>query len=145
MLGGLLLHDHRHDRHDRRRTRNEHVRSIMRQPACEGVEPDIFFPSNDRHPVANQNAYNRAREYCDQCPIRDACLQFALDHEREYRTHIYGMFGGATPNERRRMLGAEPRECAYCGADIAEQRGQARYCDSQCQNRARRTQRREAS
>lgn len=42
--------------------------------------------------------YEQARSICISCPVRDACLASALaDKER------FGMWGGLTPIERRRI------------------------------------------
>jgi hypothetical protein len=42
--------------------------------------------------------YDEARIVCEGCPIKEACLQHALDTRERY-----GMFGGHTPLERRRI------------------------------------------
>lgn len=60
--------------------------------ACRGVDPDIFYP-------AMEEAAEAAKAICDQCPVRQPCLEFALaNRERE------GVWGGATERDRRRML-----------------------------------------
>jgi len=64
------------------------------QAACRGLDPSIFYPSTDDESDADQ-----AKAVCDQCPIRQACLEHALTRrERE------GVWGGATEKERRRMI-----------------------------------------
>lgn len=42
--------------------------------------------------------YDKARAVCINCPVRDQCLTFAFE-ERQF----YGMWGGLTPIERRRI------------------------------------------
>ena len=55
--------------------------------ACIGMEDDIFF----------ENAYvKEAKAICMDCPVRLLCLEAELKHP----TSNYGVFGGATPNER---------------------------------------------
>jgi WhiB family redox-sensing transcriptional regulator len=56
--------------------------------ACQDVDPDVFF---------NEALIPTARRVCDGCPVREACLEYALEHER------YGFWGGASETERKRM------------------------------------------
>lgn len=48
--------------------------------------------------------YNEAREICASCPVRLECLEFALA-----RKERFGMWGGLTPIERRRIERRERR------------------------------------
>lgn len=60
--------------------------------ACRGIDPDIFFPITDEEAEP-------AKAVCNACPVREACLEFALAaRERE------GVWGGATERERRRIV-----------------------------------------
>jgi WhiB family redox-sensing transcriptional regulator len=60
--------------------------------ACRGIDPDIFFPVTDEEAEP-------AKAICEACPVREACLEFALAaRERE------GVWGGATERERRRIV-----------------------------------------
>lgn len=60
--------------------------------ACRGVDPDIFYPASDEEAEA-------AKAICAQCPVREACLEYALaNRERD------GVWGGATERERRRIV-----------------------------------------
>lgn len=60
--------------------------------ACRGIDPDIFFPVTEEDAV-------EAKAICDSCPVREACLEFALAaREKE------GVWGGATERERRRIV-----------------------------------------
>lgn len=63
----------------------------MDDAACLNVDPDMFFPDTDRH--TTQIA--RAKAVCASCPVRDACLEYAL------RTGVTdGVWGGMTTHER---------------------------------------------
>lgn len=42
--------------------------------------------------------YDEARAICNTCPIKDGCLEHALKEKERY-----GMWGGTTPIERRRV------------------------------------------
>jgi WhiB family redox-sensing transcriptional regulator len=60
--------------------------------ACRGLDPDIFYPVSD-------DDAEPAKEICAVCPVREACLEYALaNRERD------GVWGGATERERRRMI-----------------------------------------
>ncbi|MGH9303261.1 MAG: WhiB family transcriptional regulator [Acidimicrobiales bacterium] len=60
--------------------------------ACRGLDPDIFYPVSD-------DDAGQAKAVCDECPVREACLEHALAvRERE------GIWGGRTERERRRIL-----------------------------------------
>ena len=65
--------------------------------ACRDKPNDVFFPSKD-DPRGVHESYVRARRICAGCPVKDACLQYALD---ERITH--GVFGGTSPRERFQM------------------------------------------
>jgi WhiB family transcriptional regulator, redox-sensing transcriptional regulator len=65
-----------------------------KRAACRGVDVEIFFPETDDEAEAEV-----AKAVCEECPVRQACLEHALAHrERE------GIWGGATERERRRIL-----------------------------------------
>lgn len=49
--------------------------------------------------------YEEAKKICDVCPIREACLAHALEEKERY-----GMWGGTTPIERRRVERRQRRE-----------------------------------
>ncbi len=60
--------------------------------ACQGIEPEIFYPVED-------DVAEPAKEVCAQCPVAASCLEHALtNRERD------GVWGGATERERRRMV-----------------------------------------
>lgn len=60
--------------------------------ACQGIDADVFFP------VTEEDA-DEAKAICGVCPVREACLEFALAaRERE------GVWGGCTERERRRIV-----------------------------------------
>lgn len=60
--------------------------------ACRGLDPTIFYPATDEEAAP-------AKKVCEQCGVREACLEFALgERERD------GIWGGATERERRRII-----------------------------------------
>ncbi|MEJ0073607.1 MAG: WhiB family transcriptional regulator [Candidatus Saccharibacteria bacterium] len=68
------------------------------QFACEGEDPEIFFPvleeSRDR-PTAESE---RAKDICRRCGVLQECLEIALVR------HEQGIWGGTTTMERKRLL-----------------------------------------
>jgi len=62
--------------------------------ACRGADPEMFFPSTDDAAVP-------AKLICDTCPVRLACLAFALE-----RNERFGVWGGLTERERGRLTPA---------------------------------------
>ncbi|GIJ10768.1 WhiB family transcriptional regulator [Micromonospora andamanensis] len=71
------------------------------QPNCKGVDPGAFFGSD-----ADQKA--AARIYCGPCPLRRGCRAWALDQGSD----LYGVWGGTTRNERRRIARRRGRAAA---------------------------------
>lgn len=83
--------------------------------ACQDPEIGVDFYSNK---PAEQK---KARALCNECPIRFACLQFAMDTEERW-----GVWGGTTDIERRKNLAIDSFgnshvstqgkiRCGYCG------------------------------
>lgn len=67
------------------------------RPACQGTDTDLFFP------VGADSA--RPKAFCRACPIREACLAYALAYD------VRGVWGGTTRPERnriRRQRGIQP-------------------------------------
>lgn len=80
----------------------------MPTPACLDSDPEIFFPfDEDERPdlTRNQRYYinklnkQAALKVCGGCPIRERCLEANI-------TTPYGIFGGKTAMERRRIAEA---------------------------------------
>lgn len=64
--------------------------------ACRGEDSELFFPISEVGPGARQAA--KAKAVCARCPVRSECLAYALDNGLDY-----GVFGGTTADERRRL------------------------------------------
>lgn len=61
--------------------------------ACSGVESGIFFPASE-----DESAAKAAKAVCADCPVIEACLQYAL-----VTNQAAGVWGGLDAAERRRM------------------------------------------
>lgn len=63
----------------------------MQSAKCRELPPEKFFPSDGV-------GVERAQRICEECPVADACLEYALFH------HIdHGVWGGKSERERRRI------------------------------------------
>jgi WhiB family redox-sensing transcriptional regulator len=71
---------------------HEREHTWMLDARCREFDPTLFFPSDGV-------GVDRARHVCFECPVRMACLEYAL----EYRID-HGVWGGASERERRRIL-----------------------------------------
>lgn len=64
--------------------------------ACAGVNPEVFFPaSGQKNNILHRNL---ARQICRRCPLAEECLEWAISTRQEF-----GILGGATPGERRKI------------------------------------------
>ena len=61
---------------------------------CRGVDPETFYPVSD-----DDDAADEAKSICALCPVREACLEYALSTREKN-----GVWGGLTERERRRVL-----------------------------------------
>jgi WhiB family redox-sensing transcriptional regulator len=59
--------------------------------SCRGVEAELFFP-------ATEDEATPAKAICATCPVRLACLAFALE-----RNEKFGVWGGMTERDRARL------------------------------------------
>jgi WhiB family redox-sensing transcriptional regulator len=63
----------------------------MADGLCAQTDPEMFFPEAGRTPRG-------ARNVCKECPVAVQCLAYALDRDERF-----GIWGGMTPTERRRL------------------------------------------
>jgi WhiB family transcriptional regulator, redox-sensing transcriptional regulator len=73
--------------------------------ACRGEDPELFFPVGSVGPALAHIA--EAKQVCAQCPVREACLNFALSTGQNY-----GIWGGLTEDERRTLRRRRQRAAA---------------------------------
>lgn len=74
------------------------IEDDLRQGACLGHDPELFFPSGHLTPPMQEYQRLAAKRICVTCPVRDACLEGALA-----RSEPYGIWGGMTTRERRSL------------------------------------------
>ncbi|CAM8625028.1 Transcription factor WhiB [Acidimicrobiia bacterium] len=66
------------------------------QSACRDTDPDLFFPVGTTGPAIEQ--IDNAKAVCDQCEVRQPCLDFALTSNQDS-----GIWGGTSEEERRKL------------------------------------------
>jgi WhiB family transcriptional regulator, redox-sensing transcriptional regulator len=85
---------------------------------CVNVDPEVFYPTiiNDAGEEEFDDGtiwekfgdtseyYDEARSICDMCPVKAQCLKHAMENKERF-----GMWGGLTPIERRRIERNERR------------------------------------
>ncbi len=64
------------------------------EAACSGLDTHLFFPNAEDDPVG----VAIARQVCAACAVKEPCLQYAIESRQ-----ASGIWGGATPRERRRI------------------------------------------
>jgi hypothetical protein len=72
---------------------------VMSEGACRGSNTEMFYPEIVQYTRVETKFYDKL---CKDCPIKQACLEWGLVHERQ------GVWGGTTPDARvgiRKMLG----------------------------------------
>ena len=60
---------------------------------CAQTDPEVFFPERAERIKASD-----AKAVCSRCPVKDACLNWALDNGERY-----GVWGGTTERQRRKL------------------------------------------
>ncbi len=63
---------------------------------CRDTDPDLFFPVGTTGQALVQ--IDRARDVCNECPVKSDCLEFALETNQDS-----GIWGGTSEEERRQL------------------------------------------
>jgi WhiB family redox-sensing transcriptional regulator len=66
---------------------------------CSQVDPELFHPERGAG-ISNK----QAKAVCLSCEVQTQCLQYALEHDERW-----GIWGGYTEFERRRLKNPQPR------------------------------------
>jgi len=81
-----------------------------RDAACTSHHPELFFPIGTAGPALAQ--LERARQICRSCPVRLACLEWAIDVGADH-----GIWGGLSEQERQ-SLRRRRRSGRHPGTDL---------------------------
>ncbi len=66
--------------------------------ACQSADPELFFPVSGSG-AAGLADIRRAKAVCRSCPVREQCLDYALDSKQ-----AHGVWGGCSEDERRAIV-----------------------------------------
>jgi len=72
--------------------------------ACRGADLNLFFGPRRERADQRLRRLEEAKRLCARCPVREACLDFALRSREEF-----GVWGGLTETERRHLLAERRR------------------------------------
>jgi len=73
--------------------------------ACRTEDPELFFPIGNTGPALLQ--IEQAKAVCFGCPVRDECLEWALD-----TGPLMGVWGGTSELDRRALQRRRARQKA---------------------------------
>lgn len=85
---------------------------------CRDMDPNIFFPDADYllDPIVLPT--------CHRCPVREDCLQYALNTCQEF-----GVWGGLTDDQRRYINVTRSRvRCPDCRSDRVAEQDRSEVC-----------------
>ncbi|WP_422744414.1 WhiB family transcriptional regulator [Mycobacterium sp. WMMD1722] len=69
---------------------------------CLGLPTEIFFIADTTKGSRRIAHEKRAKRICEQCPVRQNCLSFAVTSGQQH-----GIWGALTPRERRQLPASE--------------------------------------
>lgn len=78
--------------------------SWFKSAACRGVDTEVFFTSGSAGRGGGARNNRAALALCRACPVKQACLDAALDEEKYAVYGVYGIRGGLTADERRQII-----------------------------------------
>lgn len=87
------------------------VRDLIEMPAwkadaaCRDLDPDLFFP-------APGESHTEAQAVCRRCDVQAECLAYALTSDERF-----GVWGGTSERERRRIRRARQRAVGQLGPE----------------------------
>lgn len=92
-------------------------------------DPNIWFPARGQD-------FKTAKAICAQCPVRAACLDYALKHRIRH-----GIWGGKSERERRKIRSNRPfvKTCRKCGNEFETRYSHQVVCNDAACRRQRST------
>lgn len=63
-------------------------------PVCQEIDGELWFPESGGESYEQR----RAKKFCEECPVKAECLNFAIVNREEY-----GIWGGLTVRERQKI------------------------------------------
>ena len=87
---------------------------------CRDVDPELFFPVGTTGPAEAQ--VQSAKAICALCPVREECLQWALDTAQDA-----GVWGGLSEEGGARCAAGSAAGCASPSASAPSRQRPARH------------------
>ena len=84
-----------------------HDTEWMTDAACNGADPEAFFPALGAHPADVEYA----KTLCRTCPVQTRCLEYALANEGGKDTR-FGIYGGLSPKQRDKLVARRKEDAA---------------------------------
>ena len=81
----------------------------QKDAACKGKDTDRWFA------LESDPATYEAKQVCAGCPVRESCLQFAIDNPEHF-----GVWGGLTGRERAKLRNRRNRRAGSVGPVCGE-------------------------
>lgn len=102
----------------------------MAEAACRGKDTALFYPASGDHASAE-----RAKAVCAGCPVREACLDYAV-----VNADPFGIWGGLAESGRRRLRRVRrieapetaKRRCPGCDVVFMPRDVRQEYCTGTC-------------
>jgi WhiB family redox-sensing transcriptional regulator len=76
----------------------------QRHARCRGMDSSVFFSPSGEQGAEKQAREKKARALCGRCPVIEACARTAMSGPEPY-----GVWGGLSEGERRRLRQVRPR------------------------------------
>jgi WhiB family transcriptional regulator, redox-sensing transcriptional regulator len=73
---------------------------------CAETDPESFFPEKG-------GSTREAKDICTRCPVQVECLDYALGNNEGY-----GIWGGVSERDRRKLMRGSPRPDASLDTDL---------------------------
>lgn len=87
---------------------------------CLGVDPNLMFPERGE-------SLAPAKAICRECSVKAECLDYALRVPE-----VFGVWGGVSERERRRLRKAAPKICLHCRGEFYPANRHHRICSDGC-------------
>lgn len=95
----------------------------MKDAACHGKDPELWYPPERQQDWIAKRRIRLAKSVCAECPVRFACLTFALRTGQRF-----GIWGGLLTKERavdkscQQLRRSFERDNSYADAGAARRR-----------------------
>jgi len=96
---------------------------------CRSMDSSVFFHPDNERGRARRQREQRAKEICQQCPVKAPCAAFAL-----LSGEPYGIWGGVSESERLSALGiSDPRAAGNLSTAIRREARRAGLAAASCE------------